>query len=64
MAIDKVTGKRISTIKKPERKVPQYEEDYENALRKQLFEESKQKDEDVGFYEEVRELHHHKREGD
>lgn len=66
MAIDKVTGKRISTVKKQERKVPKYEEDYENELRRQLFEDDKKKnnDEDVGFYEEVRELHHHKRDGD
>lgn len=67
MAIDKETGKRISTVKKPERRVPKYEEDYENFLKQQLFdEESKKKDdsEDTGFYEEVRELHHHKRDGE
>lgn len=64
MAIDKETGKRIPIVKK-EKKIPKYEEDYENALRQQLFEESKKKDDDdIGFYEEVRELHHHKRDGE
>lgn len=67
MAIDKVTGKRIPIIKR-EKKVPKYEEDYENALRQQLFEDDKKSkktdDEDVGFYEETREMHHHKRDGD
>lgn len=67
MAIDKTTGKRIPIIKR-EKKVPKYEEDYENALRQQLFEDDKKSkktdDEDVGFYEEIREMHHHKRDGD
>lgn len=69
MAIDRSTGKRIPTIKR-EKKVPKYEEDYENALRQQLFEDDKKKkkndieDDGIGFVEETRELHHHKRDGE
>lgn len=75
MAIDKTTGKRKpigkklkETQEKPKKKTPKYELDYEEELKKQLFaEEIEQKETgaiDLGFYEETREFHHQKRNGD
>lgn len=72
MAIDKSTGKRKPIGKplkeKQQKKVPKYEEDYETALKKQLFEEELKKKEtqedSQGFYEETREFYHKKRDGD
>ena len=75
MAIDKTTGKRKPIGKKlketqeePKKKTPKYELDYEEELKKQLFaEETEQKETgaiDLGFYEETREFHHQKRDGD
>ena len=44
MAIDKETGKRKRVvIKEPKKKVPKYETDYEDALKRQLFEEDEKK---------------------
>lgn len=75
MAIDKTTGKRKpigkklkETQEKPKKKTPKYELDYEEELKKQLFAEEIEKKEtgaiDLGFYEETREFHHQKRNGD
>ena len=75
MAIDKTTGKRkrvVAKDPKEKKKVPKYETDYEDALKKQLFEDNiKKKDDEevssennVGFYEETRQFYHHKRDGE
>jgi hypothetical protein len=70
MAIDKTTGKRKRVvIKEPKKKVPKYETDYEDALKRQLFEDEKKKEsskesDELDFYEDTREFHHHKREGE
>lgn len=80
MAIDKKTGKRKSIgkaakeLEQSKRKVPKYEIDYEEELKRQLFTEDvkqSKKDEVVeldengpNFYEETREFHHQKRDGE
>ena len=71
MAIDNVTGKRKKILKsekeqKEERsRRAKYEEDYETALKKQLFEDSVQvTEENDDFFEDHREMHHQKRNGD
>lgn len=70
MAIDKTTGKRKRTVIKETKKIPKYETDYEDALKRQLFEESAKQEEaskesnDIDFYEETRQFHHHKRDGE
>jgi hypothetical protein len=75
MAIDKTTGKRkrvAAKDPKEKKKVPKYETDYENALKRQLFEDDTKKKEneqgssedEIGFYEETRQFYHHKREGE
>lgn len=74
MAIDKTTGKRKRVVIKEEpkkKKVPKYEVDYEEELKKQLFaeeinkkENKESKPDEIDFYEDVREFHHVKRDGE
>lgn len=75
MAIDKTTGKRKRVVIKeqPKKKIPKYETDYEEELKRQLFAEESNKKEikkeeskegNLDFYEETREFHHVKRNGE
>lgn len=66
MAIDRKTGKREMVVKIKEIPVPKYEEDYEESLKRQLFEEKNKKkvDDAIDFYEDTRDMHHHKRDGE
>lgn len=73
MAIDKKTGKRkpigkaAKELEKSKKKIPKYEVNYEEELKKQLFADENKTQEsnnDIDFYEDVREFHHQKRDGE